>query len=167
MPKKGCKKKGGVCKRKRTRAQTQTNADFRLSEKGPKTQVKARNREQPQTNMNKRIIKNCTQKAAGVWKKDVWDFQAFSQTFFDVRFSLGNEGKTARTWTPRLGLELPDVLLPDIRDLPMHPLLRTPAYMTKILDKTIVWSDVFFFFFSLFWGSGSDTMSTRRITDEK
>ena len=27
--------------------------------------------------------------------------------------------KTARTWTPRLGLELPDVLLPDIRDLPI------------------------------------------------
>ena len=26
--------------------------------------------------------------------------------------------KTARTWTPRLGLELPDVLLADIRDLP-------------------------------------------------
>ena len=26
--------------------------------------------------------------------------------------------KTARTLTPRLGLELPDVLLPDIRDLP-------------------------------------------------
>ena len=24
--------------------------------------------------------------------------------------------KTARTWTPRLGPELPDVILPDIRD---------------------------------------------------
>ena len=33
------------------------------------------------------------QQAADVWKKDVWDFQAFSQTFLELRFSLGNEGK--------------------------------------------------------------------------
>ena len=33
------------------------------------------------------------QKAEDVWKKDVWDFQAFSQTFLELRFSLGNEGK--------------------------------------------------------------------------
>ena len=37
--------------------QTQTNADFRLSEKGPKTQVNERKREQTQTNANKRKIK--------------------------------------------------------------------------------------------------------------
>ena len=49
-----------------------------------------------------------SQKAADVWKKDVWDFQAFSQTFLEVRFSLGNEGKdgknlNSQTWpgTPR------------------------------------------------------------------
>ena len=32
--------------------------------------------------------------------------------------------KTARTWTPRLGLELPDVFLPDIRD---DPILATKS----------------------------------------
>ena len=48
------------------------------------------------------------QKAADVWKKDVWEFQAFSQTFLELRFSLGNEGKdrknlNSQTWpgTPR------------------------------------------------------------------
>ena len=48
------------------------------------------------------------QKAADVWKKDVWEFQAFSQTIFELRFSLGNEGKdgknlNSQTWpgTPR------------------------------------------------------------------
>ena len=49
-----------------------------------------------------------SQKAADVCKKDVWDFQVFSQTFFELRFSLGNEGKdgknlNSQTWpgTPR------------------------------------------------------------------
>ena len=49
-----------------------------------------------------------SQKAADVWKTDVWDFQAFSQTFLELRFSLGNEGKdstylNSQTWpgTPR------------------------------------------------------------------
>ena len=37
------------------------------------------------------------QKAADVWKKDVWDFQALSQTFLELRFSLGTKDKTART----------------------------------------------------------------------
>ena len=48
------------------------------------------------------------QKAADVWKKDVWEFQAVSQTFLELRFSLGNEGKggknlNSQTWpgTPR------------------------------------------------------------------
>ena len=41
--------------------------------------------------------------AADVWKKDVWDFQVFSQIFFELRFSLGNEGKdgknlNSQTW---------------------------------------------------------------------
>ena len=35
--------------------------------------------------------------AADVWQKDVWDFHAFSQTFFELRLSLANEGKRART----------------------------------------------------------------------
>ena len=52
---KGGLRKGGVCKRKRERkrAQTQTSADFRLPEKGPKTQVNAHNankRRQTRTN---------------------------------------------------------------------------------------------------------------------
>ena len=34
--------------------------------------------------------------AADIWKKDVLDFQAFSQTFFELRFSLGNEGKASK-----------------------------------------------------------------------
>ena len=46
---KGSVMKGGVCKRNE-RAQTQTNADFRLSEKGPKTQVNASKRRQTRTN---------------------------------------------------------------------------------------------------------------------
>ena len=48
------------------------------------------------------------QKAADVWKKDVWDFQAFSQTSLELRFALGYEGKdgknlNSQTWpgTPR------------------------------------------------------------------
>ena len=44
------------------------------------------------------------QKAADVWKKDVWDIQALSQTFPDLRFFLGNEGKdgqnlSSQTWS--------------------------------------------------------------------
>ena len=43
------------------------------------------------------------QKAADVWKKDVWDFQAISQTLLELRFSVGNEGKdgkilSSQTW---------------------------------------------------------------------
>ena len=48
------------------------------------------------------------QKTANVWKKDVWDFEVFSQTFLELRFSLGNEGEdgerlNSQTWpgTPR------------------------------------------------------------------
>ena len=41
-------------------------------------------------------------------RRIVWDFQVFSQTFFELRFSLGNEGQdgknlNSQTWpgTPR------------------------------------------------------------------
>ena len=51
---------------------------------------------------------NGIQKAVDVWKKDVWDFQVSSQTFLELRFSLGIQGKDGRnlnshTWsgTPR------------------------------------------------------------------
>ena len=66
---------------------------------------------------------NISQKAADVWKKDVWDFQAFSQTSLELRFSLGNEGKdgknlNSQTWpgTPR-------------RPSPRHP--RPPELLLK------------------------------------
>ena len=36
------------------------------------------------------------QKPADVWKTDVWEFQAFSQTFLQLRFSLGNQGKDSK-----------------------------------------------------------------------
>ena len=56
--KKGCNKRG--CLQTQTKAhkcrQTQANADFKLSEKGPKTQIIARKRKQTQTNANKRKI---------------------------------------------------------------------------------------------------------------
>ena len=49
-----------------------------------------------------------SQKAADVCKTDVWDFQVFSQTFLELRFSLENKGKDSKnrnsqTWpgTPR------------------------------------------------------------------
>ena len=55
-----------------------------------------------------RKVSQVHQKAADVCKKEVWDFQVFSQTFFELRFSLGNEGKdgknlNSQTWpgTPR------------------------------------------------------------------
>ena len=60
-------------------------------------------------------VEDVDQKAADVWKKDVRDFQAFSQALFEVRCTLGNEGKASRA--PRLGLEVPDGL-PDIRGHP-------------------------------------------------
>ena len=54
------------------------------------------------------LVERESQKAADVWKKDVWGFQAFSQTFLELRVSLGNEGKdgknlNSQTWpgTPR------------------------------------------------------------------
>ena len=69
------------------------------------------------------------QKAADVWKKDVWDFQALSQTFFVLRFPLGNEGKDGKhpnseTWpgSPR-------------RPSPKHP--RPPEiYDWRLWDYT-------------------------------
>ena len=54
------------------------------------------------------LLRSFAEKAADVWKKDVWDFQAFSQTFLELRSCLGNEGKdgknlNSQTWpgTPR------------------------------------------------------------------
>ena len=73
------------------------------------------------------------QKAADVWKKGVCDFQAFSQTFLELRFSLGNEGKDGK---------LPDILLPDIRDHPKNgykhiflPLDQSVAYIVGLFRK--------------------------------
>ena len=54
------------------------------------------------------VVLTYSQKTTDVWNKDVWDFQVFSQTFLELRFSLGNEGKAGKnlnsqTWpgTPR------------------------------------------------------------------
>ena len=70
-----------------------------------------------------RVLLVMNQKAADIWKKDVWDFQAFSQTFFELRYSPGNEGKdgknlSSQTWpgTPR-------------RPSPRH--LRPPEWNSK------------------------------------
>ena len=51
----------------------------------------------------KNPVRDKVQKAADVWKKDVWNFQAFSQAWFEVRIFLGNEGKdgknlSSQTW---------------------------------------------------------------------
>ena len=77
-------------------------------------------------------IKHLSEGRGCVWKKDVWDFQVSSQTFLEVRFSLGYEGKdgknlNSQTW----GLELPDVLPPDICD---HPILKTYQYSAEEQD---------------------------------
>ena len=59
------------------------------------------------------------QKAAEVWKKDVWDLQT---RLFEVRFSLENDGKDGKS------LKLPDSAWKSFRD---HP---------KILVSFRVWS---------------------------
>ena len=60
------------------------------------------------TTTSSSISPTTLQKATDVWKKDVWDFQALSQTFFELQFNLGSEGKdgnhrSSQTWpgTPR------------------------------------------------------------------
>ena len=50
------------------------------------------------------LLCSVAQNTADVWKKDVWDFQALSQTSVELRFSLGNEGKdgknlNSQTWS--------------------------------------------------------------------
>ena len=51
------------------------------------------------------------QKAADVWKKEVWDFQMFSQTFFELQFSLGNEGKDGKNLNSQTWLSATFLLL--------------------------------------------------------
>ena len=51
-----------------------------------------------------RIQRNA-QKAADVWKKDVWDFQVLSQTFLELQFSQGKEGKDGKN----LNSQIPDL----------------------------------------------------------
>ena len=58
------------------------------------------------------------QNAADTWKKDVWDFQVFSQTFFELRFSLENEGKDGKNLNSQTWPGTPRRPSPDIRDLP-------------------------------------------------
>ena len=43
----------------------------------------------------------------------------YSQTSLGAQFCLGNEGKEGKTLCPRLGLEVPDMILPDVSDHPI------------------------------------------------
>ena len=87
-------------------------------------------------------IRTKHQKTADVWKKDVWDFQTFSHTSLELRFSLGNEGKdgmnlNSQTWpgTPRRPsprhLRPPESRLSSPRPrlvwMPRRPALKSPA----------------------------------------
>ena len=72
------------------------------------------------------------QKAADVWKKDVWHFQVFSQTFFELRFSLGNKGKDGKNLNSQTWPGTPNVLLPDIRDLPTRGGCRNVMILKRI-----------------------------------
>ena len=57
-------------------------------------------------------------------KKDVWDFQAASQTFIELRFSLGNEGKDSKNLNSQIWPGTPR------RPAPRHP--RPPDLKRKI-----------------------------------
>ena len=48
------------------------------------------------------------------------------------------KGKRARTGTPRLGLEVPDVLLPDIRDHPMQEAGVCRVLETEAKDASLL-----------------------------
>ena len=72
------------------------------------------------------IPPSAIQKAADVWKKDVWDLQAFSQTFLELRFSLGDEGKdgknlNSQTWPGTRRCPSPRHLRPPERYSPRQP----------------------------------------------
>ena len=80
------------------------------------------------------ISRGYYQKAADVWKKDVWDFQVLSQTLLELRFSLRDKGKngknlSSQTWpgSPR-------------RPSPRHPrpadTKKTPRLHCKISKKS-------------------------------
>ena len=55
------------------------------------------------------------QKAANVWKKNVWDFRAFSQTSLEQQFFLRNEGKDRKNLNSQTLLGTPR------RPSPRHP----------------------------------------------
>ena len=89
-----------------------------------------------------------SQKAADVWKKDVWGFQAFSQTFFELQFSLGNEGKkgknlSSQTWpgSPRRPSPRhprpPDCQFPAMTNINILPFPSTQSFaVSKISTST-------------------------------
>ena len=52
---------------------------------------------------------------ADICYNNVWDFQVYSQTLLSAT-CLGNKGQECKTSCPRRGLEVPDILLPDIGD---------------------------------------------------
>ena len=46
--------------------------------------------------MVKKVLRSAERFSEPFPKKDVWDFPVFCQTFFELRFSLGNEGKDGK-----------------------------------------------------------------------
>ena len=79
---------------------------------------------------------------ANVWWNNVWDFQTHSQTFLEVLLAWRKE-KSAHTSWPRLGLEVPDILLSDIGDQP------------NIVSR--MWSDIHL----LMWSAASHILCER------
>ena len=63
----------------------------------------------------------------------------FPRHFWNCDFPKETKEKTARTWAPRLGLEVPDVLLPDIRDHPLWVLWHTRAVANSLLKLAKSW----------------------------
>ena len=59
---------------------------------------------------------------------------AFPDIFGPAIFPRKRKKKTARTWAPRLGLELPDVLLPDLREDPK----KDPAQKVGTRSRTVL-----------------------------
>ena len=105
--------------------QTQVRNERKRAQKG----TKERKRPHPRKNCKHPGLQEPGQKAADVWRKDVWDLQAFSQTFLELRFSLGNEGKdgknlNSQTW---LGTPRPP---PPRHPRPPEPGLGTPKLIS-------------------------------------
>ena len=54
----------------------------------------------------------------------------FPRYFFELQFSLGNEGKDGPNLGSQTGLEVPDVLLPDVHDHPKYIFLEAIRFVS-------------------------------------